>query len=95
MYGNIFLYQTFIILAQTNSYINDNIIVDIPFSYFNKVANFMLDNIGSNLEITTSSIFSVSFISVSILLLGVFIKPTGEFTRFLHRLLFSYFVYFL
>ncbi len=81
----------FITLAQTNSYIDD-----VSFSYFlSKVANYILDDIGSNLMVTSSSIFSVSLLSISILLLGVFIKHTGEFTRFLHRLLFSYFLYFL
>ena len=96
MYGNISIYQTFIILAQTNSYINEKISIDIPYSnYLREIANWTLDHIGSNLIYTSTSILSVSILSISILLFGVFIKHTGNFTRFLHRLLFGYFLYFL
>lgn len=46
--------------------------------------------------ITTSySVFSVVIVATTLLLLGVFIPHSGEFTRFLHRLGFVYLILFL
>ncbi len=52
-------------------------------------------NFGFPLITTTYSIFSVVIVATTLLLLGVFLPHTGEFTRFLHRLGFVYLIFFL
>ena len=45
--------------------------------------------------ITTFTFFALSRVPVALLLLGVFITHSGEFTRFLHRIGFTYLIYFI
>jgi len=52
-------------------------------------------NIVFPLVTTTFPIFAVAIVATVLLLLGVFIPHSGEFTRFLHRLGFVYLIYFI
>ncbi len=44
---------------------------------------------------TSLSIFSLAIVGIALLLLGVFISHSGEFTRFLHRLGSVYLIYYV
>lgn len=48
-----------------------------------------------SLLVTRSSIFSIALVATSLLLLGVFLPHSGEFTRFLHRIGFAYLIFHL
>ena len=59
--------------------------------------NEYLNNLDISFSFTTTiySIRSIARVATTLLLLGVFIIHSGEFTRFQHRLAFLYFIFFL
>lgn len=69
-------------------------------SFFNfSIINMPLNleqyaNIAFPLYSTTIYIFAIARIAIALLLLGVFIQHSGEFTRFLHRLGAAYLIYY-
>ncbi len=52
-------------------------------------------NIAFPLFTTVFPVFSIARIATALLLFGVFVNHSGEFTRFLHRLGSAYLVYYL
>ncbi len=90
MSSNVFFYFVSIPYIPFNRYHWENVSHE-----FMQSISFKGESISFALPFTTFSIVSASIVGLTLILLGVFLTHTGEFTRFLHSLIFSYLVYYL
>lgn len=86
------------IIVYINKVVNDLLVICLIGDISDESFNFGFEHTFCNVFpqiITTFTFFALSRVPVALLLLGVFITHSGEFTRFLHRIGFTYLIYFI